>query len=111
MKEKDMEEIRYNPIGVIRSEFKEPTGTPIQPSAAAGIDEEETFITGSVSSTEPELAAEATACTGGASKSIGADPTRLISSRSKMPEPLLVHFFQPLMKSVSLSLLAVTVVS
>lgn len=38
MKKKDIEEIRYNPIGVIRSEFKEPTGTPIQPSAAAGIE-------------------------------------------------------------------------
>jgi tRNA-Thr(GGU) m(6)t(6)A37 methyltransferase TsaA len=32
-----MEEIRYKPIGVIHSPFKEPKGTPIQPAAAKGI--------------------------------------------------------------------------
>jgi tRNA-Thr(GGU) m(6)t(6)A37 methyltransferase TsaA len=32
-----MEPIVYQPIGVIRSPFKEPRGTPIQPPAAAGI--------------------------------------------------------------------------
>jgi tRNA-Thr(GGU) m(6)t(6)A37 methyltransferase TsaA len=31
-------EIRYRPIGVIYSPFKEPKGTPIQPTAAIGID-------------------------------------------------------------------------
>jgi len=31
-------EIRYQPIGVIHSPFKEPKGTPIQPAAAKGID-------------------------------------------------------------------------
>lgn len=31
-----MDEIRYQPIGVIHSPFKEPGGTPIQPKAAAG---------------------------------------------------------------------------
>jgi tRNA-Thr(GGU) m(6)t(6)A37 methyltransferase TsaA len=35
---KIMNEIKYNPIGVIRSPFKEPKGTPIQPAAAKGID-------------------------------------------------------------------------
>ena len=35
-----MNEIRYKPIGVIHSPFKEPRGTPIQPSAARGIDGE-----------------------------------------------------------------------
>jgi tRNA-Thr(GGU) m(6)t(6)A37 methyltransferase TsaA len=29
-----MKEIRYRPIGIINSPFKEPKGTPIQPSAA-----------------------------------------------------------------------------
>lgn len=33
-----MEPIVYQPIGVIRSPFKEPRGTPIQPPAAAGIE-------------------------------------------------------------------------
>ena len=33
-----MNEIKYTPIGVIHSQFKEPKGTPIQPSAAKGIE-------------------------------------------------------------------------
>jgi tRNA-Thr(GGU) m(6)t(6)A37 methyltransferase TsaA len=33
-----MNEIRYKPIGVIHSPFKEPRGTPIQTTAAKGID-------------------------------------------------------------------------
>ena len=32
-----MNEIKYKPIGVIHSPFKEPRGTPIQPAAAKGI--------------------------------------------------------------------------
>jgi len=32
-----MDEIKYKPIGVIRSPFKDPKGTPIQPAAAKGI--------------------------------------------------------------------------
>jgi tRNA-Thr(GGU) m(6)t(6)A37 methyltransferase TsaA len=32
-----MNEITYRPIGVVHSPFKEPKGTPIQPSAAEGI--------------------------------------------------------------------------
>ncbi|GAI93549.1 unnamed protein product [marine sediment metagenome] len=32
-----MDEIKYRPIGVIHSPFREPKGTPIQPSAAKGI--------------------------------------------------------------------------
>ena len=32
-----MNEIKYEPIGVIHSPFKEPKGTPIQPSVAEGI--------------------------------------------------------------------------
>ena len=32
-----MDEIKYRPIGVIHSPFKEPKGTPIQPTAAKGI--------------------------------------------------------------------------
>ncbi len=32
-----MNEIKYKPIGVVCSPFKEPKGTPIQPSAAKGI--------------------------------------------------------------------------
>jgi len=32
-----MNEIKYMPIGVIHSQFKEPKGTPIQPSVAKGI--------------------------------------------------------------------------
>ena len=32
-----MTEIRYKPIGVIHSPFKEPEGTPIQPAGAKGI--------------------------------------------------------------------------
>jgi tRNA-Thr(GGU) m(6)t(6)A37 methyltransferase TsaA len=38
MKEKDKGEIRYRPIGIIHSPFKEPKGTPIQPSAASGVE-------------------------------------------------------------------------
>jgi len=33
-----MNEIKYKPIGIIHSPFKEPTGTPIQPAGARGID-------------------------------------------------------------------------
>jgi len=33
-----MDEIRYKPIGIIHSQFKEPKGVPIQPTAAKGID-------------------------------------------------------------------------
>jgi len=33
-----MDEIRYKPIGIIHSQFKEPKGTPIQPIAAKGAD-------------------------------------------------------------------------
>ncbi len=32
-----MKEIRYKPIGIIHSPFKEPKGTPIQPASAKGI--------------------------------------------------------------------------
>lgn len=32
-----MDEIKYKPIGMIRSPFKEPKGTPIQPTAAEGV--------------------------------------------------------------------------
>jgi tRNA-Thr(GGU) m(6)t(6)A37 methyltransferase TsaA len=32
-----VDEIRYRPIGVIRSPFKEPEGTPIQPAGARGV--------------------------------------------------------------------------
>lgn len=32
-----MKEIRYRPIGIIHSPFKEPKGTPIQPASAKGI--------------------------------------------------------------------------
>ncbi len=32
-----MNEIKYTPIGIIHSQFKEPKGTPIQPSVAKGI--------------------------------------------------------------------------
>ena len=32
-----MDEIKYKPIGVIHSPFKEPKGTPIQPAGAEGI--------------------------------------------------------------------------
>ena len=32
-----LSEIKYKPIGVIHSPFKEPKGTPIQPTAAKGI--------------------------------------------------------------------------
>ena len=32
-----MNEIRYKPIGVIRSPFKQPKGTPIQPTSAKGV--------------------------------------------------------------------------
>jgi len=32
-----MDEIKYHPIGVVHSPFKEPKGTPIQPTAALGI--------------------------------------------------------------------------
>jgi len=33
-----MNEVNYKPIGVIHSPFKHPKGTPIQPTAAKGID-------------------------------------------------------------------------
>ena len=33
-----MDEIRYKPIGIIYSPFKEQKGTPIQPTAAKGVD-------------------------------------------------------------------------
>jgi len=33
-----MESIIYKPIGVVRSPFKEPSGTPIQPPAAVGVE-------------------------------------------------------------------------
>jgi len=33
-----MDEIKYKPIGVVHSPFKEPKGTPIQPAGAKGID-------------------------------------------------------------------------
>jgi tRNA-Thr(GGU) m(6)t(6)A37 methyltransferase TsaA len=36
-KDESMSEIKYKPIGVIHSPFKEPRGTPIQPAAAKGI--------------------------------------------------------------------------
>lgn len=32
-----MNEIKYKPIGIIHSQFKEPRGTPIQPTVARGI--------------------------------------------------------------------------
>ena len=34
---KSMNEIKYKPIGVIHSPFKEPKGTPIQPAGAKGV--------------------------------------------------------------------------
>ena len=37
MKPKIMDEIKYKPIGVIHSPFKEPKGTPIQPAGAKGV--------------------------------------------------------------------------
>jgi tRNA-Thr(GGU) m(6)t(6)A37 methyltransferase TsaA len=33
-----MDEIKYKPIGIIHSLFKEPSGTPIQPAGARGIE-------------------------------------------------------------------------
>jgi tRNA-Thr(GGU) m(6)t(6)A37 methyltransferase TsaA len=33
-----MDKIEYKPIGIIHSQFKEPKGTPIQPTAAKGVD-------------------------------------------------------------------------
>ena len=36
-RDETVDEIRYRPIGVIHSPFKEPKGTPIQPAAAEGI--------------------------------------------------------------------------
>ena len=33
-----MDEIKYKPIGVVHFPFKEPRGTPIQPTAAKGIE-------------------------------------------------------------------------
>jgi tRNA-Thr(GGU) m(6)t(6)A37 methyltransferase TsaA len=36
-KGESMNEIKYKPIGIIHSPFKEPKGTPIQPAAAKGI--------------------------------------------------------------------------
>ena len=38
MKNRGMDEIRYKPIGVIHSPFKEPKGTPIQPAGAKDIE-------------------------------------------------------------------------
>lgn len=38
MKERKMAEIKYSPIGIIRSPFKEPKGTPIQSSGATGVE-------------------------------------------------------------------------
>jgi tRNA-Thr(GGU) m(6)t(6)A37 methyltransferase TsaA len=35
-KDENMNEIKYKPIGVIHSPFKEPKGTPIQPAGAKG---------------------------------------------------------------------------
>jgi len=35
---KIMHEIKYTPIGIIHSPFKEPKGTPIQPAGAKDID-------------------------------------------------------------------------
>jgi tRNA-Thr(GGU) m(6)t(6)A37 methyltransferase TsaA len=35
-KDESMNEIKYKPIGVIHSPFKEPRGTPIQPAGAKG---------------------------------------------------------------------------
>ncbi len=32
-----MSEINYRPIGIIRTPFKEPKGTPIQPTGAEGV--------------------------------------------------------------------------
>jgi tRNA-Thr(GGU) m(6)t(6)A37 methyltransferase TsaA len=37
-KGKSMNEIKYKPIGIIHSPFKEPKGTPIQPAGAKGTD-------------------------------------------------------------------------
>jgi tRNA-Thr(GGU) m(6)t(6)A37 methyltransferase TsaA len=34
---RSVEPVTYQPIGVVRSPFKEPPGTPIQPPAAAGV--------------------------------------------------------------------------
>jgi len=33
-----MEEIKYKPIGIIRSPYREPRGVPIQPTAAIGVE-------------------------------------------------------------------------
>ncbi len=33
-----MDKIKYKPIGIIHSPFKEPRGTPIQPTATKGVD-------------------------------------------------------------------------
>jgi tRNA-Thr(GGU) m(6)t(6)A37 methyltransferase TsaA len=33
-----MDEIKYKPIGIIHSPFRDPKGTPIQPTSAKGID-------------------------------------------------------------------------
>jgi len=38
MKDEIMNEIKYRPIGVVHSPFKEPKGTPIQPLGGKGID-------------------------------------------------------------------------
>jgi tRNA-Thr(GGU) m(6)t(6)A37 methyltransferase TsaA len=38
MKDEIMNEIKYKPIGVVHSPFKEPKGTPIQPPGGKGID-------------------------------------------------------------------------
>ena len=37
-KDESMNDIKYKPIGVIHSPFKEPKGTPIQPAGAKGTD-------------------------------------------------------------------------
>jgi tRNA-Thr(GGU) m(6)t(6)A37 methyltransferase TsaA len=36
-KDESMKEMKYKPIGIIHSPFKEPKGTPIQPAGAKGI--------------------------------------------------------------------------
>ena len=37
VKKKNMDEIKYKPIGIVHSPFKEARGTPIQPRAAKGV--------------------------------------------------------------------------
>ncbi len=38
MKTQQIDEIRYKPIGIIHSPFKEPSGTPIQSAGASGVE-------------------------------------------------------------------------